>query len=95
MTDFGIKESLKVLGIKASNSGVSTGTKWIKSKGGVLQSFSPVDGRLIGKVAAGDKNSFDKVIKQSRKAFAEWSRVPAPKRGEVVRQIGESFRKNK
>jgi aldehyde dehydrogenase (NAD+) len=95
MTDFGIKESLKSLGIKASNAGVSTGVKWIKSRGETIQSFSPVDGKLIGKVTAGDKESFEKVIKQSRKAFQEWSKVPAPKRGEVVRQIGEALRKHK
>jgi aldehyde dehydrogenase (NAD+) len=95
MADYGIKEALKALGIKSTNSGVSTGQKWIKSKGPVLESYSPVDGQLIGKVVACDKASFEKVVAQSKKAFLEWRQVPAPKRGEVVRQIGERLREYK
>jgi aldehyde dehydrogenase (NAD+) len=95
MTDHGIKEALKALGIKSSNPGVSTGSKWIKSKGPVLESYSPVDGNLIGKVQAGDKVAFEKVVAQSKKAFIEWRQVPAPRRGEVVRQIGDSLRQYK
>jgi aldehyde dehydrogenase (NAD+) len=95
MTDFGIKDALKTLGIKATNPGVGTGTKWIRSAGPVLESYSPVDGQLIGKVVSGDKASFDKVVSQSKKAFLEWRQVPAPKRGEVVRQIGDQLRKHK
>jgi aldehyde dehydrogenase (NAD+) len=95
MSDFGIKEALKQLGIKATNPGVSTGTKWIKSKGPVIESYSPVDGNGIGRVVSGDKATFEKVITQSKKAFLEWRQVPAPKRGEVVRQVGEALRKYK
>lgn len=95
MSDFGIRESLKVLGIKALNPGVSSGKKWYKTTGPVLQSFSPVDGKLIAKVNSCDKKSFEKLINQSKKAFKEWSKVPAPKRGEVVRQIGEALRSYK
>jgi aldehyde dehydrogenase (NAD+) len=95
MADYGIKEALKTLGIKSTNSGVSTGLRWIKSTGPVLESYSPVDGQLIGKVVSCDKVSFEKVVAQSKKAFLEWRQVPAPKRGEVVRQIGERLREYK
>jgi aldehyde dehydrogenase (NAD+) len=95
MADYGIKEALKTLGIKNSNSGVSTGLRWIKSSGPVLESYSPVDGQLIGKVVSCDKASFEKVVAQSKKAFLEWRQVPAPKRGEVVRQIGDRLREFK
>jgi len=95
MKDFGIQEALKTLGINKTNFGVSTGTRWIKSRGLQLNSYSPVDGMLIGKVLSGDKSSFEKVVEQSKKAFRVWRLVPAPKRGEVVRQIGESLRKYK
>jgi aldehyde dehydrogenase (NAD+) len=95
MADFGMKEALRALGVKAVNKGVSTGQKWLTSSGPKLQSFSPVDGKLIGKVVSGDKVSFDRMIAQSKKAFIEWRNVPAPKRGEVVRQIGEQLRKYK
>src|SRR5204863_8353348 len=80
MEQFGIKEALKTLGVSRSNPGVSTGTKWIRSRGTYIESFSPADGKLIGKVQAADEVSFNKVVAQSRKAFQEWRLVPAPKR---------------
>ena len=95
MHKFGISEALSKLGIKKSNPGTSIGQKWIKTKGQSLSSFSPVDGKLIGKVQATDEAAFNKVVAQSQKAFIEWRQVPAPKRGEIVRQIGEALRKNK
>jgi aldehyde dehydrogenase (NAD+) len=95
MAEIKIKESLKVLGIKSRNAGVSTGVKWLRSKGPIIKSHSPVDGKFIGQVTSADEQAFDKVLTQSKKAFAEWSQVPAPKRGEVVRQIGDALRKNK
>jgi len=95
MKDFGITEALQTLGIKKTNPGVSTGKKWLKSKGVLLESYSPVDGKLIGKVQSADDKAFAQVVAQSQKAFKEWRLVPAPKRGEVVRQIGIALRKYK
>ncbi|HEY5826570.1 MAG TPA: aldehyde dehydrogenase family protein [Cyclobacteriaceae bacterium] len=95
MNNFGIAEALKTLGIHSSNPGVSTGIKWLKSSGGYIESFSPVDGKKIGRVQMADEKSFNKVVEQAQNAFKEWRLVPAPKRGEIVRQIGESLRKNK
>jgi aldehyde dehydrogenase (NAD+) len=95
MNNFGMAEALKALGINTSNQGVSTGSKWLKASGGTIESFSPVDGKRIGKVQAGDEKSFQKVVDQAQAAFKEWRQIPAPKRGEVVRQIGEALRKNK
>jgi aldehyde dehydrogenase (NAD+) len=90
-----IKESLTKLGIKKKNSGVSTGTKWLRSGGSVIDSYSPVDGKLIGSVSSADEKSYDRVVQTSAEAFADWRTWPAPKRGEVVRQIGVALRKNK
>src|SRR6266850_4755758 len=95
MKNFGITEALQTLGIKKTNPGVSTGKKWLKSNGVLIESYSPVDGRLIGKVQSADEKVFARVIAQSQKAFKEWRLVPAPKRGEVVRQIGVALRKYK
>src|SRR5260221_5846926 len=95
MKDFGITEALQTLGIKKTNPGVATGTKWLKSKGVLIESYSPVDGKLIGKVQSADEKVFAQVVAQSQKAFKEWRLVPAPKRGEVVRQIGVALRKYK
>ncbi len=86
---------LKQLGIKNTNPGVSTGTKWIKSSGPILRSLSPVNGKLIATVQSADQKTFLKVVDVSRKGFEQWRLVPAPKRGEVVRQVGEALRKQK
>jgi len=95
MKNFGIKEALDTLSIKKSNLGTSTGAKWFKTTGTALESYSPVDGKLIGKVYATDEKSYRQVVTKSREAFTEWRTWPAPKRGEVVRQLGDAFRKYK
>ncbi|MFT3679099.1 MAG: aldehyde dehydrogenase family protein [Ferruginibacter sp.] len=86
---------LSALQVQSKNKGVSTGTKWIASKGETIESFSPVDGKLIGAVTSADKSSYETVMSTATQAFAEWRNWPAPKRGEVVRQIGEELRANK
>lgn len=95
METFGIKESLAALGIKKSNPGASTGTKWLKTSGKSIDSYSPADGMLIGSVRATDPKVFAQVVEKSKQAFKEWRKWPAPKRGEVVRQVGEALRKYK
>ncbi|MBL7857810.1 MAG: aldehyde dehydrogenase family protein [Cyclobacteriaceae bacterium] len=95
MKNFGIREALSTLGIRKNNLGVSTGKKWYKSNGPLLESYSPVDGKLIGSVYAGDEKTFDQVVDKSTAAYKEWRKWPAPKRGEVVRQLGEALRKYK
>lgn len=95
MKKFGIKEALSTLGIKKTNSGTSTGHKWYRSTGKTLESYSPVDGNLIGSVIATDEKAYEQVIRQAEEAYKEWRRWPAPKRGEIVRQLGEAFRKYK
>jgi aldehyde dehydrogenase (NAD+) len=95
MENFGIKEALAALGIKNNNLGTSTGKKWFRTAGASITSYSPVDGKVIGRVRATDEKTFHKVVKQAQVAFVEWRQVPAPKRGEVVRQIGEALRKYK
>jgi aldehyde dehydrogenase (NAD+) len=95
MQKFGIQEALSVLGVRKKNPGVSTGSKWFKSSGALIDSFSPVDGKLIGSVYQADEKSYHKVIQTTTEAFKEWRKWPAPKRGEVVRQIGEALRQHK
>lgn len=96
MTDtFGMAEAIKNLGIKEQNSGAATGNDWIDSNGEVIESFSPVDGKLIGKVTSATEDSYEQVIKTASEAFKSWKLTPAPKRGEIVRQVGEELRKNK
>lgn len=86
---------LSTLQIQSKNKGVSTGTQWLHSKGAVLQSVSPVDGNLIAAVKTVDKESYEAVVQKAQSAFMEWRQWPAPKRGEVVRQIGIELRNQK
>lgn len=88
-------EFLEKLGIKEQNAGAFTGTQWINSKGNSIDSYSPVDGKKIGSVAIPDKLAYDTVITQAQEAFKTWRNWPAPKRGEIVRQVGEALRANK
>ncbi|HNU60280.1 MAG TPA: aldehyde dehydrogenase family protein, partial [Aquaticitalea sp.] len=96
-TDFGIEAALKELGIKAINEGTSTGAESFSSNsnGDVLESYSPVDGQLIGKVRTTTKEDYEKVMKTATEAFRFWRLVPAPQRGEIVRQFGEKLRAHK
>lgn len=92
--DFGIEKVLKNLGIKSENKGTSTGGKWFAT-GKIIESYSPVDGKLIAKVTSSSSKDYEKVISEAEKAFKEFRLMPAPKRGELVRQFGEKLRKNK
>ncbi|MCX6182878.1 MAG: aldehyde dehydrogenase family protein [Bacteroidetes bacterium] len=95
MSPFKIDSVLKKLNIKPLNPGVSTGQTWLKNSEKSISSFSPVDGKLIAKVSVANKKDYEKVIATAEQAFVSWRMVPAPKRGEVVRQIGEALRENK
>jgi aldehyde dehydrogenase (NAD+) len=86
---------LKKLKLKSLSSGACTGTNWLSTTGEILESYSPVDGKLIGKIRLASRTDYEVIIATAEKAFEEWHKVPAPKRGEVVRQIGDELRKNK
>jgi len=87
---------LKILGISKINFGSSTGQNWNKTKSeGELKVYSPVDGKLIASVYQASEKDYEKVIKTAEKAFKEWRLIPAPKRGEIVRQIGNRLREYK
>lgn len=92
--NFGIEEALKSLGLKEENLGTSTGLEWF-SNGKVIESYSPADGKLIGKVKTSTEEDYQAVMKKATEAFKSWRLVPAPKRGEIVRQIGEALREKK
>lgn len=85
---------LKKLGLDNKNVGTWTGQKSYTSKE-YISSYSPVDGKLIGKVSVTSGKDYERVIDTAQKAFIDWRNVPAPKRGEIVRQYGEILRKHK
>lgn len=93
--EFSIKNELKELGIDLVNNGVCTGTKWKETKGNFVKSFSPSDGELIAGVHQAMPEDYHEVIETAKSAFKTWHMVPAPKRGEIVRQIGLELREYK
>src|SRR5690554_750153 len=90
-----IKQILSNLGIKQMNSGTSSGSEWLKSGGKKLDSHSPVDGKFIASVEETSAEKFNEIADKADHAFQEWRLWPAPKRGEIVRQIGEELRNKK
>jgi aldehyde dehydrogenase (NAD+) len=88
-------EFLHHLHIQASQSGNATGSNWVHSSGEKIESYSPVNGQLIGAVAEADAEAYEKIIQQAQEAFLIWRNWPAPRRGEIVRQVGEALRKEK
>ena len=87
-----IKEILSQLGIQENNQGASTGAKWIASTGAKIASVSPVDAQVIAHVNMATEAQYNQVIEKAQAAFVEWRKVPAPKRGEIVRQLAERIR---
>jgi aldehyde dehydrogenase (NAD+) len=87
-----IQEILSQLGIEEMNNGASTGGKWFKTRGEKIDSISPVDGKLIASVNGATEADYEAVILKAQEAFLEWRMIPAPKRGEIVRQLAERIR---
>ncbi|MGY0407073.1 MAG: L-piperidine-6-carboxylate dehydrogenase [Polaribacter sp.] len=94
MIDFGIQKALQELGVQEVNNGTSTGKNNF-SNGAIIESFSPVDGNLLGKVKTTSAEDYKRVMKTATTAFASWRTKPAPLRGEIVRQFGEKLREKK
>ncbi len=75
--------------------GTSTGQQFWSSTDKTIDSYSPADGQLIARVHPSTRTDYDRVVATAQTAFAEWRLVPAPRRGEIVRQMGEQFRRYK
>lgn len=85
---------LKELGLKEKNAGTWTGVQSTDS-GNYIDSYSPVDGKFIGSVSTTTKEEYEQVMATAQEAYKTWRTVPAPKRGEIVRQYGDALRKHK
>ena len=94
MADFGIPRALETLGLTSINEGTCTGQNNF-SNGVIIESFSPVDGKLIGSVKSTTKEDYEVAMKAASEAFKTWRTTPAPQRGEIVRQFGEKLRSKK
>jgi aldehyde dehydrogenase (NAD+) len=91
-----ISPILKQLGIENINPAYSTGSNWGNTASEkVIDSYSPVDGKKIATVKVTSSKDYDQVVAAAQQAFLHWRTIPAPKRGEMVRQFGEALRANK
>src|SRR4029079_13979591 len=92
-----VHAALKALGIQAVNSGGSTGKHWWSdhTAGSLLQSRNPATGEAIAAVRSCAAQDYDHIVAQVRESFTTWRTVPAPKRGELVRLIGQALREQK
>jgi len=89
-----VKEILQALNIEGNNAGTSTGSQWFSSTN-TIASFSPVDGCQIGAVSETTAEQYENVMSTASEAFKTWRILPAPQRGEIVRQFGERLRELK
>jgi aldehyde dehydrogenase (NAD+) len=91
-----IKPVLKALGIGSQLESASTGTQWLTALGtSTREIVSPVDGKKITTLVLAGETEYEAVMKRAEAAFPVWRTMPAPARGEIVRQMGEAFRENK
>ena len=73
-----------------------SGQKWFGATGDIRDIYSPIDQTALGSVLlCQNKNDFDTTVKQATEAFKSWRLIPAPQRGDLVRQIGNAFREKK
>lgn len=89
-----ISETLSILGVKTENAGTHSGSDQY-SRGEKITSVSPVDGSEIGSVTTTTPDEYKTAIENAEKAFLHWRTLPAPQRGEIVRQFGDKLREQK
>jgi aldehyde dehydrogenase (NAD+) len=88
------KELLESLGVRARNHGACTG-KWIETSGAELVSHNPTNEEPIASVTQATAEDYERVIEAAQSAFATWRMMPAPQRGQIVRQLGDALRAKK
>lgn len=90
-----LEKIFKDLGINKSNPATALGSRWLSGSSSKINSYSPVNGELIGTTGFSSEKEFSEVVSSCEEAFVSWRMLPAPKRGEIVRQFGEELRVKK
>ncbi len=85
---------LKELGLEKANFGTYSG-EWHSEGGEEIASRSPIDGTVLAKISTSSEKDYEQVVKHSMDEFRKWREVPPPKRGELIREIGNELRKEK
>jgi aldehyde dehydrogenase (NAD+) len=87
------REVFEALGIEAHNSGVYAG-EWLEATGETVEVINPATGQSIATVAMASRDDYEKVVQSSVDTFERWRMLPAPKRGEYVRRLGNALRES-
>jgi aldehyde dehydrogenase (NAD+) len=85
----------RALGLKSKMKGANCGGEWFAGSKDFITSVNPTTGEVLARIEQASAKDYDKVMRQARKAFQVWRELPAPKRGEIVRQVGEALRAKK
>ncbi len=87
---------LEQLGLDEDNPGAWSGATALPCAGGeIIESINPATGELIGRVRAATRDDYDAIVQRAREAFQAWRLIPAPRRGEAVRLVGDALRRHK
>lgn len=90
-----MQEIFNILGLEKSNSGVFDGKWQSAATGEILKSYSPINGQLLAEISQASENDYESVVQSAQKAFQTWRMIPAPRRGEIVLEIGLELKKFK
>jgi aldehyde dehydrogenase (NAD+) len=90
-----VKEILQRMGLAETESGVRIGSEILEGKGGERPAVTPITGETLARVRTASRDEYERVSEAAAAAFREWRMVPAPRRGEIVRRIGEALRREK
>ncbi len=91
----GKNQIFRALGLTSRMKGANCGGEWFADSGDFLKSINPTDGGILAHIEQASAADYRKVMKQAKQAFTAWRAVPAPRRGEIVRQVGEALRRKK
>ncbi len=89
-----VVHALRELGIEDQQQGGSVGNSFLGT-GTPIETYSPADGKRIGKISTVTRQEYLQIVNKAQEAFLQWRKVPAPQRGEIIRQIGLELRKHK
>lgn len=87
------QEVFSALGLESHNSGVFAG-EWLEATGQTIDVINPTTGESMATVTMASLDDYEKVVASSVETFERWRRLPAPKRGEYVRRLGNALREN-
>ena len=87
-------EVLSRLGLTEVNPGAAIGG-WIQTTGRVVNSVNPTTGEVLAGVRLANLDDYNRIIEQSQDVWKRWRMLPAPKRGEIIREVGDALRAHK